>query len=298
MEREKRQEKKVIAFGILFFLVTIFLFSNLVLIIGTSMGDRLMYFPSLGFSICIAVLYVRFIMKESWKLEIGNWKLYPLVLILILFSYKTHSRNADWKDNYTLYSHDVNIVPNSVKAHYYLGLELVKVIADAEQDEEKKKKIYEEGIAELEKAVSIYPSFSSAYTQMGVAHYRMRNYEKAILNYNKAAELRPSDAITLNNIGTVYFEWKKYAEAKEKFQQALQIDQRFIDAHMNLGSVLGTMNDFNGAIVSFQNAIHYAPDNARAYFFIAVTYQNMGDKANADKYFQIAQQMDPKLKRQ
>lgn len=291
-------ESKFVSFGILFFLITIFLFSNLVLIIGTSMGDRLMYFPSLGFCICMGVLYIKFFMKGNWKLEVGNWKLYPLILILILFSYKTYSRNADWKDNYTLYSHDVHIVPNSVKAHYYLGLELVKVVADKEQDAEKKKRTYAEGLAELEKAVNIYPSFASAYTQMGVAYYRMKNYEKAIENYNKAAALRPSDAITLNNIGTVYFEWQKYPEAKEKFLQALQVDQRFIDAHMNLGSVLGTMNDFNGAIASFQNVLHYAPDNARAYFFIAVTYQNMGDKANADKYFQIAQQMDPKLKSQ
>jgi len=290
----------ILSFGILFFLITIFLFSNLVLIIGTSMGDRLMYFPSLGFCIAVAVLPIKLLKIEviDVKKLSANTKLIPVLLIVTLFGYKTYSRNVDWKDNYTLYSHDVRIVPNSVKAHYYLGLELVKVIANAEQDEEKKKKIYEEGIAELEKAVSIYPSFASAYTQMGVAYYRMKNYEKAIQNYNKAAELRPSDAITLNNIGTVYFEWQKYPEAKEKFQQALQIDQRFIDAHMNLGSVLGTMQDFNGAIASFQNAIHFAPDNARAYFFIAVTYQNMGDKANADKYFQIAQQMDPKLKKQ
>ncbi|MBI4930782.1 MAG: tetratricopeptide repeat protein [Bacteroidetes bacterium] len=294
----RNQELKCISFGILFFLITIFIFSNLVLIIGTSMGDRLMYFPSLGFCICIAVLYIKYFMKDNPKLEVGNWKLYPLAVVLILFSYKTYSRNPDWKDNYTLYSHDVNIIPNSVKAHYYLGLELVKVIANAEPDAEKKKKIYEEGIAELEKAVKIHPTFASAYTQMGVAYYRMKNYEKAIVNYNKAAELSPSDAITLNNIGTVYFEWGKYSEAKEKFQQAVQIDPRFIDANMNLGSVLGTIKDFNGAIVSFQNAIKYAPDNARAYFFIAITYQNMGDKVNADKYFQIAQQMDPKLKKQ
>lgn len=290
----------ILSFGILFFLITIFLFSNLVLIIGTSMGDRLMYFPSLGFCICAGVLLCPS-PPTGGSNDIRSFALQGrgiiLFIIISLFSYKTYSRNADWKDNYTLYSHDVHIVPNSVKAHYYLGLELVKVIANAEQDEEKKKKIYEEGIAELEKAVKILPAFASAYTQMGVAYYRMKNYEKAIQNYNKAAELRPSDAITLNNIGTVYFEWKKYAEAKEKFQQALQIDQRFIDAHMNLGSVLGTMNDFNGAIASFQNAIKYAPDNARAYFFIAVTYQNMGDKANADKYFQIAQQMDPNLRK-
>lgn len=292
------KDKSQISFGILFFLITIFLFSNLVLVIGTSMGDRLMYFPSLGFCICVSVLYVKYFMKENLKLETGNIKLYPIGIVLLLFSYKTFSRNPDWKDNITLYSHDVNIVPNSVKAHYYLGLELVKVVADAEQDAGKKKKDYEDGIAELEKAVKIYPSFSSAFTQMGVAYYRMKNYEKAIENYNKAAELSPSDAITLNNIGTIYFEWKKYPEAKQKFQEALAIDPRFIDAHMNLGSVLGTMNDFNNAIKSFQDAIHYAPDNARAYYFIAVTYQNMGDKINAEKYFQMAEKIDPKIKRQ
>ncbi len=284
----------LLSFGILFFLITIFLFSNLVLVIGTSMGDRLMYFPSLGFCICLAVVAIKLLGIDSLRLSL---RLAPLIIIVLLFSIKTWSRNPDWKDNHTLYAHDVHIVPNSVKAHYYLGLELVKVVADAEKDLEKKKKIYEEGISELEKAVKILPAFASAYTQMGVAWYRMRNFEKAIENYNKAAELRPSDAITLNNIGTVYFEWKKYPEAKEKFQQAVLVDVRFVDAHMNLGSVLGTMGDFPAAISSFQNAITYAPDNARAYYFMAMTYQNMKDGANADKYFRVAEQMDPKLKR-
>lgn len=286
-----------VTFGILLFLITIFLFSNLVRIIGTSMGDRLMYFPSLGFCIAVSALYVKFVMKGDFDLRATNAKLYPLAVILILFSVKTWSRNYDWKDNYTLYAHDVHLVPNSVKAHYYLGLELVKVVADKEENPDAKKKIYEEGIAELEKAVKILPSFTSAYTQMGVAYYRMKNYEKAIENYSKSAELNPHDAITLNNIGTVYFEWKKYPEAKEKFEQALKIDGRFIDAHMNLGSVLGTIGDFNGAVASFKNAIHFAPDNANAHYFLAVTYSNMKDAQNADKHFRLAEQLNPKLKR-
>ena len=294
------QRAHILVFGILFFLVTIFLFSNLVLTIGTSMGDRLMYFPSLGFCICIAFLFVRFLKIEAIDIQhpTSSVKLLPVLAVAVLFSAKTWSRNFDWKDNYTLYSHDVNIVPNSVKAHYYLGRELVKTVADAEQNPQKKADIYEQGIAQLEKAVQIYPTFAIAYTQMGVAYSRMKNYEKAIANYYKAAELKPSDATTLSNIGAVYFEWQKYPEAKEKFQQALRINARSVDTYMNLGMVLGTMGDLNGAIDSFQNAIHFAPDNARAYFFIAVTYSSMGDRENADKYFQIARRMDPKLRPQ
>ena len=293
---------KYLSFGIFFFLITIFLFSNLILIIGTSMGDRLMYFPSLGFCLVIAILLVYLLRITNFdEFRIKDFfkpNFLPVIFIVTLYSFKTYSRNADWKDNYTLYSHDVTIVPNSVKAHYYLGLELVKVTAEVEPDMEKKKKMYEQGISELEKAVAILPTFSSAYTQLGVAYYRLKNFEKAIENYNKAASLSPSDAITTNNIGTIYFEWKKYSEAKEKFQQALAIDPRFVDAHMNLGSVCGQTGDFNNAIVSFQNATKYAPDNANAYYFMALTYSNMGDKTNADKYFQIAEKMNPNLKRQ
>jgi protein O-mannosyl-transferase len=302
--------ESILSFGIFFFLITIFLFSNLVLTIGTSMGDRLMYFPSLGFCIVMAVLLtkaslvspqrgedktLKLSFARNLRLSLGKVGMGFLFSILLLYSFKTYSRNADWKDNYTLYSHDVKLVPNSVKAHYYLGLELIKTVAESEQNPKKKKALYEEGIRELERSVEIMPSFGSAFTQMGVAYFRLKNFEKAIENYNKAAALKQADAITLNNIGSVYFEWKKYEEASENFKKALQIDPRFIDAYMNLGSVYGTVGNFNSAMECFQNAIKYSPDNARAYFYIAMTYQNRGDKLNADKYYKIAEQMNPQL---
>jgi tetratricopeptide (TPR) repeat protein len=295
----QKEMKFITVFGIFFFLITIFLFSNLVLTIGTSMGDRLMYFPSLGFCILISVLMVHFFKIDAIdtkKIE-NNSRLIPTMLIVLFFSYKTYSRNFDWKDNNTLYSKDVKTVPNSAKAHYYLGLELIKVIADKEQDPEKKRKIYEEGIVELRKAVEILPAFGSVYTQMGVAYHRLKNYEKAIENYKKASSLSATDAITLNNIGTIYFEWKKYEEAMEYFKKALQIDSRYIDAYINLGSVYGTVGDFQNAIISFQNAITYAPENGKPYYFLALTYANTGDKINADKYYKIALEKDPTLHR-
>jgi protein O-mannosyl-transferase len=287
-----------LGFGIFFFLITIFLFSNLVLLIGTSMGDRLMYFPSLGFCIVMAVLLAGPPLGSPRGTEIKNpllsfWKTGAAVsLIVILYAFRTYSRNADWKDNYTLYSHDVKLVPRSAKAHYYLGLELIKTVAEAEPDPAKRNVWYAEGIRELEKSLEILPSFGGAYTQMGVAYYRMKNFEKAIENYRKAALLKQADAITLNNMGSVYFEWKKYPEAAENFKKALEMDPRFVDAYMNLGSVYGTLGDFTNAIACFQNAINYAPDNARAYYYIALTYQNMGDKANAGRYYQLAGKMD------
>jgi tetratricopeptide (TPR) repeat protein len=121
----------------------------------------------------------------------ANVKLLPVLALVFLFSAKTWSRSYDWRNNYTLSSHDVKIVPNSAKAHYYLGRELIKTVADTEENPQKRTELYQQGIAELEKAVRIYPNFPIVYTQMGAAYARMKNYEMAIANYNKAVELKP-----------------------------------------------------------------------------------------------------------
>lgn len=295
----KTQPINLLILGIVFFLIPASLVSNIIIVIGTSMGDRLMYFPSLGFSICIAFLLQRLLKIEKIAVEGWNAKVrfIPVALILIIFSVRTWYRNPDWKNNYTLYSHDVKLVPNSVKAHYYLGLEIIKEVAANETDPQNKIATYKEGINELEKSIQIMPTFSSPYTQMGVAYHHMKDYGNAIKYYNKALELTAADAVTLNNIGSVYFEWRKYPEAETKFREALHIDPQFVDAYINLGSAQGTIRDFNNAIISFQNAIRYAPDNANAYYFMALTYSNLGDKANADKYYQVAQQLNPQLRK-
>lgn len=292
---------RLAGFGILFFLSTMILFSNLLITIGTSMGDRLMYFPSLGLCFLSSALLLRFspslLNSELNMASFTRPVAIFLIAILVGYSVKTYSRNTDWKDNYTLYSHDVSLVPESVKAHYYLGLEMVKVKAQESNNEQENKEWLKLGIQELERAVEIMPTFGNAFTQMGVAWYRLKDFQRAIDNYNKAESLKPLDAVTINNIGSVYFEWGKYTEAEAQFRKAVELDRRFVDAWMNLGSVQGTMNRFQEAIESFGQAIHYAPDHARGYFYLGITYENMGNKKQAQEYFKMAERLDPKLKR-
>ena len=50
------RKKEPWVFGILFFLVTIFLFSNLFVLIGANIGERFLYTPSLGFTVAVISL--------------------------------------------------------------------------------------------------------------------------------------------------------------------------------------------------------------------------------------------------
>ena len=53
------KKKDIIAFGILYFAITFSIFSNIILLIGSSFGDRFMYFPSLGFALIAGDLILK-----------------------------------------------------------------------------------------------------------------------------------------------------------------------------------------------------------------------------------------------
>src|SRR4030095_12239687 len=83
-----------------------------------------------------------------------NKKVLAATLLLILpYSIKTISRNPVWKDNFTLYSNDVKLSPNSTRTHYYLGNYLVKPVAWEGKSEAEKNEILYKGITELKKSV-------------------------------------------------------------------------------------------------------------------------------------------------
>lgn len=130
----------IVSFSLSFFLLTISLYTNLFYTIGTSFGKRLLFIPSLGFSIlCAYLLLLPFKIKSSKKLKLPNFKI-PIGLTIILcaiYSFKTIDRNKAWKNNLTLYSTDIKNCSNSARCHYYNGLSIMKYQALASKNKNK-----------------------------------------------------------------------------------------------------------------------------------------------------------------
>src|SRR5262249_657516 len=124
----KFKSKDPIAFGILYFFATVSIVSNVVTLIGTNYGERLMYAPSLVFCLIAAVLISRGLKagthQQDTPVDLKSFcAMYarPIVVVGViagLFAVKTTTRAADWKDNMTLYTTDLKNVPDS--AHILL----------------------------------------------------------------------------------------------------------------------------------------------------------------------------------
>lgn len=288
-----KRSKPMLAFGIGIYLIGISLYSNLFITIGTSFGERLLFLPSIGFSIAIAYLLLSLSKGtiKGIKLKQATTSLVILICILAMYAFKTIHRNAAWKDNFTLYSTDVENCDQSARCHYYYGLGLMSDRAVPEANPQKKQQFLRQSVNAFSRALEILPTYSDAYGQKGLAHYRLKEFDLAMLNYDKAVQFNPQNATALSNRGTLLFEAGDYQKAKASFEQALGANPNHVDALSNYASTLGTLGEYQSSIYYFKKAIALKPNVPTYYQMIGLSYQNLGQAAQARYYLQKAEQL-------
>lgn len=123
----------------------------------------------------------------------------------------------------------------------------------------------EEGIAHLEKAISIYPNFLEAYLMLGTAHLDARRLDKAESTLRKAIAINSKRPEAYFALGEVYRQQKKYAEAEKILREGLKLDNRLWQGHYTLGRVYLEMGDHVKAGPQIGLAIQLKPDLPEAH---------------------------------
>lgn len=299
----KIKSRDYIAFGLLFFLITFSIGSNVLIKIGTSFGDRMVYVASFGF--CFALVYALFkILKVNMTdrqaslamLAKQNALAVGIVGVLVLlFSVKTMSRNMAWKDSFTLNDTDINIAPNSAKLNYHYGLELIKKGLDTNNATEKQS-WFTKGEATFNQALKVYPQYHDAYGQLGLVYYRKGDYKKAIEYYETAIKHKPNSPKVYSNMGIIYFQHQQnIPKAIEVYKKAVQLDPHYVDAYRNLGAAYAISGKFQDAIVQFTEALKYAENDATINFYLGSAYKDSGQLSKGQPYLDRACRLDQTL---
>jgi tetratricopeptide (TPR) repeat protein len=296
------KKKHLISFIILFFFVTMSIYSNIVLLIGSSFGERFLFVPSLAFTMALSYLILYALKslapdeKQSQKNIFFSKAFLIAIPILALYFSITLSRNKDWESNLSLYEADIKTSPKSAHMNYYYGLEVMKGKA-MKDGAVVKPEFLDSAIYYFNRAKKIVPTFADAYDQLGLAYFRKNEWDMALAYYDTCLTMAPGKSITYSNMGVIYFNHKQYDKALEAYENAVRYDPKFSDGWLNLGSTYGTLGKYNEAIAAFKKCIEYNPQNAMAHYFIGITYQSLGDAQNAKYYLDLAGQLDPKLKK-
>lgn len=213
--------------------------------------------------------------------------------------------------------------PNDPKPYYYLGK--ISILDDK----------FDDAKSYLDQCVAINPDYAPAYFEYGNLTVTQNQLRKSIPDYRRAVELDPLNKKYRQTLGEVYYKSQIYYNALVEFQTILRDDPSDAIANFMLGVTIykqavleelveafldlldedpekvaveekkfsknkgmdPTKNErvYKDMVDAFTKAAAGRKDFMQATFNLAMTYLEMGDNNNAERYFKATILIKPDL---
>ncbi|PYV14044.1 MAG: hypothetical protein DMG07_12850 [Acidobacteria bacterium] len=214
--------RDLVAYGVLFYLVTMSVASNLLVLTGVTMAERLLFTPSLGFCLAAAALLAKLAGGAKPKLALA-----VLVAALAAYSLLTIDRNRAWSDNYTLTSRDAPHTRASAKARLNLGAAQLGR-SQRPMGARERESLLRDGIENCSAVLAICPSVIEARASLGWAHERLGETEGALRHYELVIGSVPALA---EHVAALYLEVGSAARGKGDYARARAALERAAALH-------------------------------------------------------------------
>jgi protein O-mannosyl-transferase len=314
----------VLSFGLAFFVVAVSIYLNLLVPVVGVVADRFAYVPGLGLCIAfIAALGMVFKIDFSAQRTLTFGKLTPNFRYLVIalcgvFAIYSAARNRDWKDRTSLFTHDIEHLENSAKAHELLASNF-SAEASASQDQNAKADFAKKAIFHYERAIQIYPGYITVYNNLGSIYFNLLgDFRTPVQYFRKAIELDSNYTAAYQNLGQCYFRNGDTTLALSVMEKALKKDngknptvllmvagiyekkkdhqradeyigiakKKFPDSdlpHIQHGNFLMSRGDSLECIQQLQYAVDKKTQNAQVYQFLLSWYTRKGNFREAER---------------
>jgi tetratricopeptide (TPR) repeat protein len=219
--------RPAVRFCVAFPFVALLLTANLLFPIGTVKAERLLYLPSVGWTLLVAVGIDGLLRTPRYRAAGTALAL----LIVFAFAARTWARNEDWKDDPALFASMARSAPNSAKAQYNLGIALRERGAQAA------------AVARFEQALAIAPWTEAAALDMGVAYEQTGHPDAAAEWYRRALQIAPDLHGAHTNLCHVLFDNERFAAAKAACRNGLRYDPADANLLKGLGASLVALGE-------------------------------------------------------
>ena len=213
-------------------------------------ADRYTYLPQIGLYIAAAWLVAegctRLRLRPLWM-----GCLSAAIMAALVFSARIQT--SYWKNNQTLWTHTIAVIPNNTIAYNDLGLDF------------QEKGQLEEALAYFQKAIDINPEYEEGHANLGNILLLKGRLDDSLFQYRKALEINPKDPEAYYDLGVAFFQGGQTDEAIIHFQKALEMKPDFAEAHNNLGAAFNKKGQIEDAIFHYRRALEINPDLASAH---------------------------------
>jgi tetratricopeptide (TPR) repeat protein len=284
--------------------------ANALVLIQVFFAERIWYLPSVFLVVLAGLALGRFVERPVWRVL--------LVVVLVAMVARCWVRNAEWKNNGTLYAAAYRDQPDGVGALHLYGAWLVDHGS------------YERGVGLLERAIEIDLGFTDAHRALGQAHLRAGNLPAALRHLQIADYQVPGHPSTAEAFTQVSQELAEQDDALARLLPLADEAPDDFDVHLalvrrlrELGLVseavarlrggesyfagvpewqleyavtLVYLDDRDGAIGRYRRGLDLAPDKQQAAVELAMLLlerRGPGDLDEAERWAQHASELAP-----
>lgn len=233
------------SFAVFWFWISLFPILNIIPV-NAIMSEHWLYLPSFAFALVAAFVIFRLYQFRS--------RTFKIVLSLCLaanfsfYAYKAITRNAEWRNEETLYYATLRYQPDSSRVYYNLGNVYVH------------RAEYPRAVEKYMRAVELQPDYAVAWNNLGLANFRLGKVDAAIGDYHTALKYKSDLASAHNNLGLALDAKWMGEEAKMEYEKAIECDPNYAEPHNGLGIYYAKKEKWQEAIYNFREALRKQPD--------------------------------------
>lgn len=254
------KKHKIIAFGIMFFVMNIALVLQIMPLRDFITADRYVYIPAIGLFAILAYYLNNYLEKNKTK---SNVIYISLGIYIVILSAISFVRSDVWKDSITLFTDATSKYPKSSVCWNNRGLALENLGK------------HKAAIVDYKKAIKYNPGSVFCYNNIAISYTKIKQYDSAFKMYDRAIQLRPDFAQAYFNRADAKSDNTNYAGAINDYDKFLELKPDYAKAYISRGIAKARTGSFENAIPDLNTAVKLQPNNADAYLNRGVIYLNL-----------------------
>jgi tetratricopeptide (TPR) repeat protein len=292
--------KNVEVYGILYFLIGISMFTNIIEPVVGIVGERFAYIPSLGLCIVAAwgllkLFKIPFKNNELKFPSFSNAFIVTMVLITLVYGGRSFARIPAWKDSYTLYATDVENATESAHENSLIAAASIQKLKENPKMTIDQKKFYvSNAVKYYEESIRIIPNYTSSLNNLGMIYYTYYNKPEVSIPYlKKAITLDTNYVEAFFNLATCEAKTGHKSEAEKYYLKLLSIDPKFMEGYISLSAMYAEDKQYDKILKLNQNAIDKGVVGDVLPINIGNVYYMTGDTLKALPYLERGIEINP-----
>jgi Tfp pilus assembly protein PilF len=245
-------------------------------------AERYLYLPSVGFCWVLAWGLLKlwsevFSRRNAWR----RAAVAALSAVVLLWTYRTVTRNRDWRDDVALYTDTLQTSPDAdiIRVNLALVYQNQGLFSQAEQ--------------EYRFVLDKDPGCAECLSDLAWLYIQQARYVEAKPLLIRAASLNPKAVSVRLNLGVIYQKDGMLDRAEEQFHAAAALAPKNVSVHTTLAAFYEQQGDHTRAEAALKRALSINPYNSQARISLGALYETDGRAAEAIHEFQTVLKDEP-----